>query len=550
MERNKINAQTNNEKRKEGTGMKRKFIKARKIAIPALAAILMATQFTGCTGKKEEAVMKVLEDSGEEPEKTGLDSSAKAEGESGTGNRKEPEIEWTELASLNTSPEIREAWDTAAGIQKTDKGKEGMFYMNSKGENDNNNTLMQAMKTSTDTPMSPMSPMSALSMYANIDDTGEPTVAIRAPFVKAVLDQYTDIDEADEGKAFLAGLNSYYNLLPNTNKDTSESNIDTSLSRKEFMAMVYRADTPVQKISQDKEFTKAVGKSVYNEYAQNLKNNSYLTVESGDLNPTTYDGAISKAEAIYMLVNRYYQDELVYTCSDEGAMNYITSATGDKTELTFTDAKLNKDLGIKGGLEVLNKSLEDIDIGLSPDLYASLVVAAKHNIINPEEDTCWDETVSTAEAMELLIKTYNHMSKATVEAEANTEVFVTKEEQEEAEIEQLKEEYEQAVASGEVGSTDSKAYQALIGLIHKSPEEYAGNAGGLYPGYNLEIDSNGVHYLVSVMDSSAEIHIGEFTVQGVQYIGEEGCDADYVYWIRFCNPGLDKTDEEIIAGRH
>ena len=115
------------------------------------------------------------------------------------------------------------------------------------------------------------------------------------------------------------------------------------------------------------------------------------------------------------------------------------------------------------------------------------------------------------------------MSKATVEAEANTEVFVTKEEQEEAEIEQLKEEYEQAVASGEVGSTDSKAYQALIGLIHKSPEEYAGNAGGLYPGYNLEIDSNGVHYLVSVMDSSAEIHIGEFTVQGVQYIGEEGC---------------------------
>ena len=142
------------------------------------------------------------------------------------------------------------------------------------------------------------------------------------------------------------------------------------------------------------------------------------------------------------------------------------------------------------------------------------------------------------------------MPEAMVEAGANTEVFVTKEEQEEAEIEQLKEEYKQAVASGEVGSTDSKAYQALIGLIHKSPEEYAGNAGGLYPGYNLEIDSNGVHYLVSVMDSSAEIHIGEFTAQGVQYIGEEGCDADYVYWIRFCNPGLDKTDEEIIAGRH
>ena len=533
--------------------MAERFMKIKRVVIPTLTLIIMASQFMGCAAATQEETLQMLHNNKEievevadlddEYTDTGTEGSSTTSKKDQANSRKEPEIEWTELASLNTVPEIREAWDTAAGIQKTDKGKEGMFYTNSKGENDNNNTLMQALNQS-----------NMLGSYSYSDDKSELGLQVmssmQGPFVEPVLEHYIDIDETDTDKAFFAGLNAYYNLLPNTNKDTSESNIDTSLSRKEFMAMVYRADTPVQKISQDKEFTKAVGKSVYNEYAQNLKNNSYLTVESGDLNPTTYDGAISKAEAIYMLVNRYYQDELVYTCSDEGAMNYITSATGDKTELTFTDAKLNKDLGIKGGLEVLNKSLEDIDIGLSPDLYASLVVAAKHNIINPEEDTCWDETVSTAEAMELLIKTYNHMSKATVEAEANTEVFVTKEEQEEAEIEQLKEEYEQAVASGEVGSTDSKAYQALIGLIHKSPEEYAGNAGGLYPGYNLEIDSNGVHYLVSVMDSSAEIHIGEFTVQGVQYIGEEGCDADYVYWIRFCNPGLDKTDEEIIAGRH
>lgn len=523
-----------------------------KIISILLSLIIFSTVTTACgndsvstTSQPEQEVADLDEEYTNENDEETSKSNESVSKDNSEVTRKEPEIEWTELASLNTSPEIREAWDTAAGIQKTDKGKEGMFYMNSKGENDNNNTLMQAMKTSTDTPMSPMSPMSALSMYANIDDTGEPTVAIRAPFVKAVLDQYTDIDEADEGKAFLAGLNSYYNLLPNTNKDTSESNIDTSLSRKEFMAMVYRADTPVQKISQDKEFTKAVGKSVYNDYAQNLKNNSYLTIESGDLNPTTYDGAISKAEAIYILINRYYRDELVETSSKEDNMSYMYTTQGDKVEITFTDAKLNMDLKDKGKLESLNEALKDADVGLTPELYGSLVVAVKHHIINPEEDTCWDETVSTAEAMQLLVKTYTGISDTILAEGGSTDVYQTKEEQEEAEIEQLKEEYKQAVASGEVGSTDSKAYQALIGLIHKSPEEYAGNAGGLYPGYNLAIDSNGVHYLVSVLDSSAEVHIGEFTVQGVQYIGNNSCREDMICWYRLTHPNTPMTDDEI-----
>ena len=200
------------------------------------------------------------------------------------------------------------------------------------------------------------------------------------------MDNYIDIDDAD--KAILAGLNLYYNLIPNT-EDKGESNIDTSLSRKEFMSMVYRADTPVQETKQDKEFTEAVGKSAYNEYAQNLKNNSYLTIESGDLNPTTYDGAISKAEAIYMLVNRYYRDELVETSSKEEGIGQVfmfteEKPTGEMVEITFTDAKLNKDLKDKGKLDSLNEALKDADVGLSPELYGSLVIAVKDNIINPE----------------------------------------------------------------------------------------------------------------------------------------------------------------------
>lgn len=499
----------------------------KKIISTLLTLTILSTTAAACGNNS------VTTASQPEQKEEATDTTAKEEANS----RKEPEIEWTELASLNTVPEIREAWDTAAGIQKTDKGKEGMFYTNSKGENDNNNTLMQAMKTSTDVPMSPMS---TLSMYTNIDDTAEPSVAFREPFVKAVLDQYTDIDEADEGKAFLAGLNSYYNLLPNTNKDTSESNIDTSLTRKEFMAMVYRADTPVQKISQDKEFTKAVGKSVYNDYAQNLKNNSYLTIESGDLNPTTYDGSISKAEAIYILINRYYRDELVETSSKEDNMSYMYTTQGDKVEITFTDTKLNMDLKDKGKLESLNEALKDADVGLSPELYGSLVIAVKHNIINPEEDTCWDETVSTAEAMQLLINTYSTMSKDIVEAGANTEVFMTKEEQAEAEVAQAREDYAQQRANGKVDGDTKNT------ILASMPKEECGDRQGL-SGYNLKIDSQGLHYLVSVIDGH-EVHIGEKTDMGETYMGEiNSCKEDAIHWYRLTHPNTEKTDDEIIA---
>lgn len=135
--------------------MAERFMKIRRIVIPTLTLIIMASQFMGCAATTQEETLNMLHNNKEievevadlddEYTDTGTEGSSTTSKKDQANSRKEPEIEWTELASLNTVPEIREAWDTAAGIQKTDKGKEGMFYTNSKGENDNNNTLMQAM---------------------------------------------------------------------------------------------------------------------------------------------------------------------------------------------------------------------------------------------------------------------------------------------------------------------------------------------------------------------------------------------------------------------
>lgn len=536
--------------------MNKKFMKVRRIAVPTLTLIIMASQLMGCAANTQET-MKMMEGN-QEAGAADLDSDKATSNNEQTGDikGKEEELGWTELASLETMPEMRNAWDEIAGIQKTDTGKEGMFYTNSKGENDNNNTLMGALSNE----------LGFLKVYANLSDTAEPTLAMREPFAKAASESYVDIDEISDmddekiNTAFLAGLNAYFNLLPDT--EQGKANMNESLTRKEFMAMIYRADTPVEEVTEDTDFTKAVGNSEYNVYAQNLENNSYLTTDNGDLNETTYNSAISRAEAIYMIVNRYYRDELLQTCQGENVTGYTYTSTGDQTEIQFTDAKLNAGAN-ENTLEALNEAIKNPDSGMPKYLYGSLVVAARHNIISTEEDSLWDETVTKRDTLQLLVNTYNSIiggSGANI-LTANTEEFVTNEQQEEAELQAAYDEYKKAMAMTpeerekayrtttvhDNGTTE--VYNEMAVIINKilADRKEKGLSNGNYhfkPGYDLMQDENGLHYLKSVIDGH-EVHIGEHCDDGWQYIGENDCRADMIHWYRLTHPNTDFTDDTI-----
>ncbi len=265
-------------------------MKVRRIAVPTLTLIIMASQFMGCAANTQET-MKMMEGN-QEAGAADLDSDKATSNNEQTGDikGKEEELGWTELASLETVPEMRSAWDELSGIQKTDTGKEGMFYTN-KGENDNNNTLMGALQNDVGVVLKPT--VISKSGVGDVSFHNKTNLAFESA------NYYTDIDdleiitdinekidnEDDYNTAFLAGLNAYFNLLPDT--EQGKANMNESLTRKEFMAMVYRADTPVQEVSEDEDFTKAVGNSEYNVFAQNLENNSYLTTDSG-MDESTY----------------------------------------------------------------------------------------------------------------------------------------------------------------------------------------------------------------------------------------------------------------------
>lgn len=516
--------------------MNKKFMKVRRIVVPTLTLIIMASQFMGCAATTQEETMKMLENNKEvEIEVAELDDEYTDTANKKSNTESVEPIEWTELASLETVPEIRENWETAVGVQKTDTGKEGMFYTNSKGENDNNNTLMGALS---------LGNLTSIVNAQNGATNGDTNFYMKALLAAITADRYTDIDNVEfpdytqlqnlkvdneeaYNTAFLAGLNAYFNLLPDT--EQGKANMNESLTRKEFMAMVYRADTPVQEVKEDKDFADAVGKSEYNVYAQNLNNNSYLSTDSGDLNETTYNSAISRAEAIYILTSRYYRDDL-------------SKINTNNINVKFTDAKDN---GMSGQdkLDALNESIKDADKGLPTELYAGLAVASEHSIINPELDTRWDESLTKEEALQLLINAYTSNTGTVASLSSDEFEFKTAEQKEtdkeaerKAEQERLIEECKQAIASGNTGSTTSAAHQAKVKLWNNmTPEEQKAMQGdfSLDLGYKTEQHEDGTHYLVDLVTGET-VEIGEFTTFGIQYKGDiENCKADYLKWIRF-----------------
>ena len=185
------------------------------------------------------------------------------------------------------------------------------------------------------------------------------------------------------------GINGYFNLLPDNTPNYS--NPDSTITRSEFMAMVYRAETPVQDIESDDTFTTAVGESEYNVYAQSIAEDSYLDITSKSLNNLTYNGTITRAEAVYMLMQHYFADEL---------------ATVETKGIKFEDAKDSgsataRATGDYSKSDALNSALQNPDKGMPTELYKALALAKEIGLVGTE--TRWDEGLTKSEAIELTL---------------------------------------------------------------------------------------------------------------------------------------------------
>ena len=271
-------------------------------------------------------------------------------------------LSWMPLAELTDHAELRASIDKYLGVTGEGKNKQGSLYTNIKGKNDYNNVFSVAMNNS--------AVKKALNTNKNF-------------IANAACNSYTDLDIDDEEKCVNMALNAYFNLLP----DGTEANADASLTRAQFMAMVMRADTPVTDIQTDTAFEKSVGQSEYNKYAQSVNKDSYLT-----LNNQLYNSSMTRAEAVYTIVSRYYADSL---------KNASSSAS------CYTDAKDGGAVAKSDRASALNNSISNPDSGMDRELYKSLCVAKEKNLLTSARSR-WDEAIIKNEAIALLRSVYTN----------------------------------------------------------------------------------------------------------------------------------------------
>lgn len=348
-----------------------RFMNVRKIIIPTITMVIIASQLMGCAAASQSELLQMI-NQGDAIEIEIATPKNQEQGE-------ESALEWEQLALLTTNPDLRKSWDDTLNITPTDAGKNGVLYVNAEGNNEPNNTLRVALHN---------------REFLKYLDSESDTLKL----AEAVQNNYVDMDTDNATKAVYMGINGYFNLLPDSTPNYA--NPDSTLQRNEFMAMVFRAETPVQELELDPNFVEAVGSSDYNIYAQGVANNSYLDLQSKSLNNLTANGTITRAEAIYLLVSRYFADDL---------------AKVDIKGVTFSDAKDGGDIaGEQKFIEDAKKkdywksyeltyAIQNPDNGLPTDLYKALVVAKAKGLIT--STTRWDEGLTRSEAIELLIAT-------------------------------------------------------------------------------------------------------------------------------------------------
>lgn len=363
-------------------------MKARKMII-AVFALTLAVQMTGCKNDMDTNKPIVIDVSVSDS-----DVASKAE------------LNWTELGKLTDYEEMRTAVDTIFGNEIVDGVKYGAFYLDPSGTQCTNNTLkvvlgnryvaeMFATGGNVDIEKIDGSNLGAIEIT---EETDEEASSAMEDSLNSSLDAiYTDLSDSDRTAAM---FNAYFNLLPDSTPNYF--NGGDTLSRAEAMALVTRATTPVKSLPAVDGFEDAVTGTDYDQYinyAAQQNANSYINTQDKSLTADNFNGAMSRAEFVYLVMNEVYGAENVQGFdTSKSALKDCTNAGDLSAELKIAGAD-------RCNAYTLSHSLQNVDKGVTEELYKSLVMAVEKGIITPE--TRWNEGITKAEAIEIVVNAFN-----------------------------------------------------------------------------------------------------------------------------------------------
>lgn len=303
----------------------------------------------------------------------------------GTASSESEPLEWVELDQLQTHSSLRRNFDDAFGIVRFDVGsKNGVMYSDLDGNWTGNNTLYNAFKNRT-----------FVEDYWN---NGK----VKSTLAEYAREEFSDVNSDDV--AVVAGMNAYYNIIPSAADGTS--GLSANATRAEAMGAIFRADTPVESVEANAEFATAVGDSEWNIYAQDLASYSWLDYTNGSLNSDNYNGFITKAEFVYMLMNRYFPDEM-----NSAIANISGKTVAEKQGFISTDKETgNVTYGHAWQAYVLQYGLSNEKAELQEQLSVALQLASSKGIVQSTSD--WRNPIMKYDVVNMLIKTYEVMGES------------------------------------------------------------------------------------------------------------------------------------------
>lgn len=377
-----------------------KFMKIKRICVPILTMVVIASQLCGCASstKKETANMFNVDTSQEiiiEVPEPDFEVQGQLE-----------QINWIELGNLTDNKEVRTVVDAYFNNATGDNDlKYGPFYIDSQGNQCTNNTLkvvlgnryvaeMFATGGNVDIEKVDSSNLGAIESTTDSDE--DASTAMTESFNSSLASVYNDLSDSDQSPAL---FNAYFNLLPDSTPNYF--NGGDTLSRAEAMSLVTRATTPVQSLNVSDDFTSAVTGTDYDQYinyAAQQNANSYINTNDKSLTADNFKGAMSRAEFIYLIMNEVYGTENVqgYDTS-KTTLKDCTNAGNLSEELKIADSDRCNGYTLK-------YSLENIDKGVTEELYKSIAMAADKGIITTE--TRWNEGITKSEAIEIVVNAF------------------------------------------------------------------------------------------------------------------------------------------------
>ena len=343
----------------------RKLIKGRmiQIAVPVLTAMFIISTLTGC-GEGAGLVNGI--NFGKDVEVTMMVSEI-APGE-----------EWRELGKMQSSSELRSDMDQIFKVVSEDGRKYGILYTTPEKQGTNNSCLLYALQNK------------QIGNYLN--ETSELAIA------QAVTNRYSS-EEASVENAICR----YYELLGMKDEKYDGSKV---VSRIEAMSAVYKATNPKPSVLKDSaryQFGTQAGATA-ERVASYMDDTAYLSTRDGSLNSTTASEAMTKGEAVYMIMNHLFKDEVINAKLEMLEGKAVDTGIESGAEYIDKQGKrqVSKDAAIGTQAGKLKYAMDNtaLDIDMAKAYEVAISCGVCNNGTEVDE---WDDPITTSELIKLIM---------------------------------------------------------------------------------------------------------------------------------------------------